>query len=130
MKCLSLKQPFAELLASGKKKIELRNWNTMFRGEFLIHASRNINKDACKSIGLDSSTIATGAVIGKAFLYDVKEYYNKKDFDKDKENHLATDIYSNDRYGFLVKDAVKFDKPIPMLGKLNFFEVQLDVNRV
>jgi hypothetical protein len=31
MKCLSLKQPFAELLVSGKKTVELRKWNTKFR---------------------------------------------------------------------------------------------------
>ncbi len=45
MKCLSLKQPYAELLVSGKKTIELRNWNTYFRGKFLIHASKNIDKE-------------------------------------------------------------------------------------
>jgi hypothetical protein len=39
MKCLSLKQPYAELLISGKKTIELRKWNTSFRGKFLVHAS-------------------------------------------------------------------------------------------
>ena len=47
MKCLSLKQPFAELLATGKKTVELRNWNTNFRGEFIIHASRSIDDKAC-----------------------------------------------------------------------------------
>jgi len=36
MKALSLKQPFAELILQGKKTIELRKWNTKFRGEFLI----------------------------------------------------------------------------------------------
>ena len=40
MKCSSLKQPYADLLASGKETIELRNWNTKFRGKFLIHASK------------------------------------------------------------------------------------------
>jgi hypothetical protein len=40
MKCLSLKKPFAELLVSGKKTVELRKWNTKFRGKFLIHASK------------------------------------------------------------------------------------------
>lgn len=30
MKVLSLKQPFAEFVVSGKKKIELRKWNTKF----------------------------------------------------------------------------------------------------
>jgi hypothetical protein len=39
-KCLSLKQPYAELLISGKKTIELRSWDTKFRGEFLVHASK------------------------------------------------------------------------------------------
>ena len=36
MKCLSLKQPFAELLAIGEKIVELRKWNTKFRANFLI----------------------------------------------------------------------------------------------
>ena len=39
-KCLSLKQPYADLLVAGKKTIELRTWNTKFRGEFLVHASK------------------------------------------------------------------------------------------
>jgi hypothetical protein len=53
MKCLSLKQPYAELLVSGKKTIELRNWNTSFRGKFLIHASKNIDKERLDSLGID-----------------------------------------------------------------------------
>ena len=42
MKCLSICQPFAELIVQGKKTIELRKWNTKFRGEFLVHAAKNI----------------------------------------------------------------------------------------
>ncbi|MFB5600849.1 MAG: ASCH domain-containing protein [Nitrososphaeraceae archaeon] len=34
MKCLSLKQPFAYLLANGEKTIEFRKWNTSFRVNF------------------------------------------------------------------------------------------------
>jgi hypothetical protein len=40
MKCFSLKQPYSDLLVVGEKTIELREWNTKFRGEFLIHASK------------------------------------------------------------------------------------------
>jgi hypothetical protein len=36
-KCLSLKQPYSELIVSGRKTIELRKWNTKYRGRFLIH---------------------------------------------------------------------------------------------
>ena len=42
MKCLSVCQPFAELIVQGKKTVELRKWNTKFRGEFLVHAAKNI----------------------------------------------------------------------------------------
>ena len=45
MKCLSVCQPFADLIIQGKKTIELRKWNTKFRGEFLIHASKKIRLD-------------------------------------------------------------------------------------
>jgi hypothetical protein len=39
MKVLSIKQPWASLIASGIKDIENRTWKTNFRGRILIHAS-------------------------------------------------------------------------------------------
>ena len=51
MKVLSLKQPFAELILQNKKKIELRKWNTKFRGAFLIHASKIPDKKAMDKFG-------------------------------------------------------------------------------
>ena len=50
MKCLSVSQPFADLIISGKKIIELRKWNTNFRGEFLIHAPLKIRSEDCKRL--------------------------------------------------------------------------------
>ena len=78
MKCLSLKQPFADLLALGEKTIELRKWNTKFRGEFLIHASKNIDIDSCDRLDIDIDKLSVGAIIGSAFLSDVKVYGNQK----------------------------------------------------
>jgi len=37
---LSLKQPWAALLANGHKTIEVRRWPTARRGRILIHAAR------------------------------------------------------------------------------------------
>lgn len=64
MKCLSLRQSYAELLVSGKKTVELRKWNTKFRGKFLIHASKNVNKEKCKSMDIDYTKLSTGMIIG------------------------------------------------------------------
>ncbi|MEK0322582.1 MAG: ASCH domain-containing protein, partial [Nitrosopumilus sp.] len=53
MKCLSVSQPFADLIISGKKIIELRKWNTNFRGEFLIHAPIKIRIEDCKRLKIN-----------------------------------------------------------------------------
>jgi len=125
MKCLSIKQPFAELVAQGRRTIEIRTWNTKFRGEFLIHASQKIDREICKLQNIDPSKLIYGAIIGKAFLNDVKEYKSVKEFIKDKSKHLATERYADHKYGFMIKDAVKFQEPIYMPGRLNFFNVDL-----
>lgn len=43
MKAISLKQPFANWVASGKKTIETRTWPTKYRGEVLIVSSKSPN---------------------------------------------------------------------------------------
>lgn len=48
MKALSIKQPWAELIVSGKKDIENRNWSTKLRENILIHASKSFDKDGLK----------------------------------------------------------------------------------
>jgi len=40
MKALSVRQPWANLIASGQKTIETRTWQTSYRGELLIVSSR------------------------------------------------------------------------------------------
>ncbi|MGA8843427.1 MAG: ASCH domain-containing protein [Nitrososphaeraceae archaeon] len=92
-KCLSLKQPFAELLVSGMKTIEVRKWKTKFRGQFLVHVSKNIDEKACKRLKTDQAKLVTGAVVGKASLYDVISYGSKNSFLKDKNKHFASSTY-------------------------------------
>jgi len=126
MKCLSLKQPFAELLVSGRKTIELRPWNTNFRGEFLVQASKAPDSSACAAFGFDPKKMVKGAIIGKAVIYGVKRYGSAEELAADREKHLATSgRYIDSRYGFLLKDAKRISPPIPIKGQLNFFDVEL-----
>lgn len=71
---------------SGTKTIKLRNWNTNFRGRFLIHASKNVNKEKCKSLNIDHTKLDVGAILGKAILYNVKED-NRTQFTRDRNMH-------------------------------------------
>lgn len=123
MKVLSLKQPYAELVVSGKKKIELRKWNTKFRGEFLIHASKNPDEEAMNKFGFSRGSLPLGFIIGKAKLVEVKHYKNEEEHNRDKDLHIASGTWGD--YGFVLFDVEKFEKPIKAKGQLGFWEFEV-----
>ena len=124
MKCLSVSQPFADLIISGKKTIELRTWNTNFRGEFLVHAPIKIRTEDCKRLKI-TKQLKTGVIVGKAEIYDVKSYKNTNEIKKDQIFHFAAKNFQKKTYGFLLKNAKALRVPIPWKGQLGFFEVDL-----
>lgn len=140
MKALSLKQPWAELVVSGKKTIEVRKWNSKFRGEFLVHASKNIDKDAMAVFGF--SELPLGCIVGKVELINVKEYRDDFNgvkvhcencgtlsipksknklprFSDDKDKHLANEGWGN--YGFVLRNARRLDNK-ECKGQIGFWE--------
>ena len=124
MKCLSICQPFAELIIQNKKTIELRKWNTSFRGEFLVHAPIKIRKEECKKIKIKEK-LTIGAIIGKVELYDVKKYESLKEIQKDQNKHFSTKNFQEKTFGFILKNSKPLRIPIPWKGQLGFFDVEL-----
>ena len=129
MKCLSICQPFAELIIQNKKTIELRKWNTNFRGEFLVHAPIKIRKEDYKKLKIKEN-LTTGAIIGKVELYDVKKYESLKEIQIDKKKHHASIGSQEKRFGFILKNAKPFRVPIPWKGQLGFFDVNLPKTKI
>ena len=129
MKCLSVSQPFADLIISGKKTIELRKWNTNFRGEFLIHAPLKIRKEDSNRLKMNKKFV-TGAIVGKAELYDVKKYNSIKELKEDQRFHFASKDHFDSKHGFLLKNAKALRIPIPYKGQLGFFDVDLPKTKV
>ncbi len=123
MKALSLKQPWAELIVSGKKTIEIRSWNTKFRGEFIVHASKQPSEEAMKRMGY--TILPTGCIVGKAMITGVKEYHTIEEFEKDSDKHFAKGYtWKGKLYGFIIENAQRIPER-PLKGQLNFFEVTL-----
>ena len=120
MKALSIKQPYAELILQGKKKIELRKWNTSLRGEFYVHSSRIPDKVAMEKF--EFNELLFGFIVGKVTLTNVKKYNNETEHKKDNNLHLASSIWGS--YGFVLEKPERI-KPISYKGQLNFFEVKL-----
>jgi len=129
MKCLSVCQPFAELIVQGKKTIELRKWNTKFRGEFLVHAPQKIRLDDCKRLKIKPE-LTVGAIIGKVELIDVKEYENSSQIKIDSKRHLASNGESGNKYGFILQNPKQLRIPIPCNGQLNFFEFKPELAKI
>lgn len=124
MKCLSISQPFADLIISGKKTIELRTWNTNFRGEFLIHVPLKIKTDDCKRLRINKK-FTTGVIIGKAELYDVKKYNSLKEIKDDQKFHFAVKKFQGKIFGFKIRKVKILKIPIPCKGQLGFFDIEL-----
>lgn len=122
MKALTLKQPWAELILQGKKKIELRKWNTNFRGEFLIHSSKIPDKKNMKKFCFKE--LPNGFIVGRAKLINVKKYDNENELLRDKNLHLADVNWG--KYGFVLNDTKRI-KPISAKGQLNFWEFEGEV---
>ena len=129
MKCLSVSQPFANLIISEKKTIELRNWNTNFRGEFLINSPLKIKIENSKKLKIKKKFII-GAIIGKSQLYNVKQYNSIKEIKSDQKFHFTSKKFQNETFGFMLKNTKSLRIPIPWKGQLGFFDVNIPKTKI
>jgi hypothetical protein len=139
MKALSFKQPWAWLVAAGIKDVENRTWR-LFLPPLMIHpaAPRRIYVHASlrpdRNYPTDDrlhdytqefceyaeQTIPKpfGAIIGEV---DIVACFGVDDIGYPA--HKSPWFIGP--YGFVLNNAVLYDKPFPFKGKLGFFEVEL-----
>lgn len=70
MKTITIKQPWATLIAKGYKEYEFRTWKTKYRGEILIHAGKNIDKKAMKRFENLNLDYPQGCIIAKLLVME------------------------------------------------------------
>ena len=81
MKTITLKQPWASLVASGLKKYEFRSWKTNYRGDILIHAGKGVDKEALekyKNLNLDYPSSTIMAIVTIEDCIELTATINKK----------------------------------------------------
>ena len=126
MKVLTIKQPFATLIAEGLKEYEFRTWKTKYRGEFLIHAGKGIDKEAMKRYEHLNLSYPKGQIIAKVTLTDcvlIDDEMKKKLKEKDPLVYYGMINSKSDKihYGFKMENVKKI-KPIDINGQLSFWE--------
>lgn len=127
MKVITIKQPWATLIAKGYKEYEFRTWKTKYRGDILIHAGKSIDKKAMERFKNLNLEYPLGQIIAKATITDcvkvdegLRNILAKKDpvVYKGVINKTSNDW---DGYGFKLED-IKEINPIKINGKLSLWD--------
>lgn len=125
MKVITIKQPFATLIAEGLKEYEFRTWKTKYRGDILIHAGKGIDKKAMKEFEHLNLEYPSGCIIAKATVTDCIYIDDKmRNILKEKNKLVYSNIIKNKEwngYGFKL-EKVKKIKPISINGKLSLWD--------
>ncbi len=126
---LSVKQPWAALLAHGRKTIEVRSWRTGRRGRVLIHAARipDERPGVWEQVPAELLEAARqrGGVVGAADLTGCRPYHSREAFCADQALHLNEPSWFRPPrlYGFLFANAVAL--PFHRCpGQTRFFRVE------
>jgi hypothetical protein len=120
---LSIRQPWAHAIAQGWKPVENRVWQTTRRGPICIHASRfhkaswlddaQAYEDLIEERDIPRALpspddLAFGAIIGTAEIVDCVDHHPSSWF--------------CGPFAMVLANARPLEKPIPIIGKLGFFE--------
>jgi len=125
MKVITIKQPFASLIAEGFKEYEFRTWKTKYRGNILIHAGKGIDKKAMEKFKHLNLDYPSGCIVAKATITDciyIDDSVRK--ILKEKNPLVYSSIIKHtewEGYGFKLENIEKIES-IPVSGKLSLWD--------
>ena len=144
MKALSIKQPWASLIAYGIKDIENRTWKTNFRGRIYIHASGTGVKDKFSALTKEQrfeaethpkdfnvlyfDDLPKSAIIGEVDIIDCvinhESIWAEKTPVKIQINKSQL-LTEKPIYNWVLENAVLYDEPIlNVKGKLSLWDFE------
>ena len=130
MKVITIKQPWATLIAKGYKEYEFRTWKTKYRGEILIHAGKGTDKEAMTRFEDLKLEYPEGCIIAKAKITDciyVDDNFRKRVIPKNPNIYKSLNRTEWEGYGFKIEEVEEI-RPIKINGKLSLWEYDYNVN--
>ena len=124
MKVITIKQPWATLIAKGYKEYEFRTWKTKYRGDILIHAGKGIDKKAMSRFEEYNLDYSIGKIIAKATLTDcieVDEEFRNKVIPNNPLVYKGINDSEWKGYGFKLENVEEIE-PIEINGKLSLWD--------
>lgn len=117
---LSVRQPWAELIVSGRKRMEIRPWITSYRGPLWIHASQTMDEDAAERF--DIAAVPRGSFVGGVIVEACVSVAGSR-WARTQDYHLSgrDPPRYDDVWGWILRDPVRFTEAIKGRGKLRLF---------
>jgi hypothetical protein len=126
MKVITIKQPWATLIAYGYKEYEFRSWKIKYRGKLLIHAGKGIDKkamDRVKHLNLEYPSSEIIASVNLDDCISVNEEMIKQLSNKNKEIYGFGNYENN--YAWKLSNIEKIDNHKYVKGKLGLWNIEL-----
>lgn len=141
MKVISIKQPWATLITLGEKRFETRSWATKHRGPLAIHASKKIDKEACKYLPITSTLnkhgivlfddLPVGKIIATCNLVDCYQVKTDELLWADFTNGNTVDgfeylfgDYTEGRFAWKLEGVLSLPTPIEAKGQLGLWNYE------
>ncbi len=105
MKAICLKQPWANLIAEGKKTIETRKWSTKYRGDLVICSSK------------------VPKIEPAGYALCIVEVYDVRPMTKEDEQEACIEVYLG-AWSWLLRDLRLLDQIVPVKGQLGIFDIE------
>lgn len=125
MKVLTLKQPWATLVAKGIKKYEFRSWKTNYRGKILIHAGTGIDKkelEKFKDLNLEFPSKRILAEVDLEDCLELNDELNKKII---AEQNIAYGSKYRTGYAWKLTNVKKINIGREIKGQLGLWNIDI-----
>jgi hypothetical protein len=119
--CLSIRQPWAELILRGRKKVELRFWSTRHRGWTWLHTGKTADEAAREEFGLPP--LFTGGFLGAFLLRDVVSLDDER-WDAWRSVHLDAGPFQVDSFGWVIGQVAELSHPLAAPGKRGLYALE------
>ena len=126
MKVITLKQPWATLVAEGIKRYEFRSWKTNYRGKVLIHAGAGVDKKDMERFSHLNLKYPSKRIIAEVEIEDCLELTDKLNQEIIDENNIAYGSKVRTGYAWKLKNVKKIDLDRELNGKLGFWNYDLN----
>lgn len=142
IRCISMTQPFATLVALGAKSIETRSWRTWYRGPLLIHAAKsfpNRARELCNrepfagvlaeagysnpiSGQVDPKQLPLGQILAVCTLKHCVRIGTPDVGLPPPEPELSFGDYAAGRYAWILRDVQPLPEPVAASGSMGLWE--------